>query len=62
MSWEQTIKQGMELIIKGCDENGTWSECYRCPFDNYCDTIMDAYGRYVGTAEIFKQELGIEEE
>ena len=57
MSWQQTIKQGMELIIKGCNENGTWSNCHLCPFYCACDAIMDMYGKYVGMEEILTEEL-----
>ena len=40
-NWIEKIEQGMELIKQGCSENAEWTECYKCPFDKYCDMIYD---------------------
>lgn len=38
-NWIEKIKEGMELIKQGCSENAEWIECYKCPFNKYCDMI-----------------------
>lgn len=40
-NWIEKIKKGMELIKQGCSENAEWTDCYKCPFDEYCDMIYD---------------------
>ena len=40
--WLDKIKEGMELIAAGCDENKDAKNCVRCPMDRYCNVIMDA--------------------
>ena len=39
MTWLEKIKEGMELIASGCDDNKSWEECAKCPFEKYCDAI-----------------------
>lgn len=39
MTWLEKIKEGMELIASGCDDNKSWENCINCPFEKYCDAI-----------------------
>lgn len=41
MEWFEKIREGMALIKKGCSENTDWIKCYECPFNNFCNLIMD---------------------
>ena len=40
--WIKKIEEGMNLIREGCQLNGEWGMCTRCPFTDYCDILMDA--------------------
>ena len=41
--WEEKVAEGMRLIAKGCSENDEWDKCAKCPFDDFCTAINDAY-------------------
>ena len=38
-TWANKIEAGMKLIIEGCKENPTWTNCHDCPFDVFCTSI-----------------------
>lgn len=38
MSWQDTIKFGMQIIANGCNRN-IIDSCEQCPFNNYCEAI-----------------------
>lgn len=42
MDWQKKMLEGMRLMLEACGENNQWSNCYRCPFDEYCTALMDA--------------------
>lgn len=41
MGWFEKIREGMALIKQGCGENPDWTKCQSCPFDEFCDLIMN---------------------
>ena len=41
MEWYEKIREGMALIKQGCGENTEWTKCYECPFNDFCNLIMD---------------------
>lgn len=44
MGWENKILAGMKLIKEGCEENEQWASCSTCPFDDYCNLIIEGSG------------------
>ena len=44
MDWKEKIKKGLELIKEGCTNQDNWKECYKCPFNDYCTTLMENGG------------------
>lgn len=56
MNWRSEVLAGMELIAKGCADNGEWGFCHSCPFTTFCDFIY--YGNDGATPdELFKKVL-----
>lgn len=41
MDWKEKIAAGMKLISEGCKEQGDWTRCKECPFDQLCDMFVD---------------------
>ena len=42
MSWVDKMRQGMALMKEACSENPGWNDCSKCPFDEYCDILMQS--------------------
>lgn len=40
MDWKEKMRDGMKMIRDACEENGDWSNCSKCPFENLCDAIV----------------------
>lgn len=57
MDWKEQIELGMKLIKMGCENNGEWSGCTFCPFDEYCDKINEGQDEFLAIADIFKKNL-----
>lgn len=56
MTWQQKIREGMNLIIEGCKENTEWRACNDCPFTELCDSIyMDEDSKY-STPDTYEEE------
>ena len=56
MDWREEVLAGMELISKGCADNGEWGLCNDCPFTAFCDFLY--YGNDGATpTELFARTL-----
>ena len=40
MTWQAKMLEGMQLMQEACGEVGSWNDCRKCPFGQYCDTLM----------------------
>lgn len=38
MTWQEKMRQGMELMINACDEADS---CNDCPFQKYCQALEE---------------------
>lgn len=60
MDWKEKIFKGMQLIKEGCTENTMWTECYKCPFTDFCDIFEENNREHVFhvnlPSEWFKEE------
>lgn len=58
MNWKKKMAVAMLMMKEACRENTEWSNCANCPFDEYCDIIMqNSNGMITPTAfEIEKEE------
>jgi len=56
MDWKEKMKKGMEMIRDACEENGDWSNCSKCPFENLCNAIIENNMEW-DMAVIFSNEL-----
>ena len=41
-TWVEQMKCAMQIMSDACNRNGSWTDCTKCPFDAYCDYILDA--------------------
>ena len=39
MDWKKQIAEGMKMIMAGCKNNDSWTNCHDCPFDQFCSAI-----------------------
>jgi len=39
MKWQEEIAKGMAMIMEGCAMNPSWTDCGKCPFDEFCTAI-----------------------
>ena len=42
MDYIEKMKEAMQMMHQACRMNENWSDCDKCPFDEYCDAIMRA--------------------
>lgn len=42
MDWKEKMITAMTLLKEACKENTGWGKCAECPFENYCDYIMES--------------------
>ena len=40
LEWINKIKDAMVMLHENCSLNESWGNCYKCPFDEYCDAIL----------------------
>ena len=64
MTFEETIRAGMKLIIEGCRMNPSWRNCENCPFDRLCTSIYRDNSHNFSTPDCWEEEgiwLNLEE-
>lgn len=44
MDWKEKMTTAMALLKEACGENTGWGKCFECPFEHYCDYIMQSSG------------------
>ena len=37
------MKEAMMTLHEACKHNEYWNHCHLCPFDKYCDVILEQY-------------------
>ena len=42
LDWTEQMRVAMTLMIDACNRNGDEKKCSDCPFDKYCQIILDA--------------------
>lgn len=40
-TWTEQMKYAMQIMHDACNRNGSWTDCTKCPFDAYCDCLME---------------------
>ena len=41
-TWIEEIREAMDSLKKACAKNPSWTNCYECPFDEYCTALQQA--------------------
>ena len=39
--WTEKMREGMRLMKEACAANTEGNKCRDCPFDSYCDILME---------------------
>lgn len=55
-TWTKEIELGMQLIMHGCQNNRTWAECDRCPFNKLCSSIYKDNSHSYSTPDNWEEE------
>ena len=42
-NWINQMKNAMRMLHQFCSFNKEWKDCYQCPFDKYCDVILETF-------------------
>ena len=37
------MEEAMVALHEACTRNEHWNNCYQCPFDKYCDVILETF-------------------
>ena len=56
MDFTDVIREGMEMIIKGCKMNSNWGDCRKCPFDVLCTSIYKDDDNSFSTPDTWEEE------
>ena len=56
MDFTNVIREGMEMIIKGCKMNPNWNDCRKCPFDVLCTSIYKDDDNSFSTPDTWEEE------
>ena len=41
-TWIQEMREAMNAMKRACIKNHSWTDCYKCPFDEYCTALDNA--------------------
>ena len=41
MEWVEEMKTAMKMMKDACSKNKSWTKCNECPFDFYCDLLLE---------------------